>query len=382
MQQRRRTSLRTERTWTLNQATYDAANELTSWGGLVPTYDADGEMTTDVNGNQYSWNARNQLTAISGTTSAAFGYDAFGRRISKAIGAASVSFQYDGPNRIAETSGGATAWLLPGALDEYFQRTDANGSTVPLMDALGSTIGMTDGTGSLGTTYWYDPFGGTTVGGATNGNSSQFAGRESDESGLYYNRARYYSTATRRFLSEDPLGFAGSGTNLYAYAANNPISLRDPFGLSSRPNSPFANPALWALMIGTEVAGGGPEDPLADAAVAEEIAAAEEAAGAATPETYVIGRQPDVADFIAANGTDGYNFLNLPDGEWSPEINAQWVQQGIDDGANFQIASDLNSANTFNGGQFNDGFTVFGVELGQLFNAGYSLPLGSGVLIP
>jgi hypothetical protein len=48
-----------------------------------------------------------------------------------------------------------------------------------------------------------------------------------------YYRARYYNPTTGRFLSEDPMGFAGSGTNLYAYARNNPISNRDPLGLCS-----------------------------------------------------------------------------------------------------------------------------------------------------
>jgi hypothetical protein len=47
-------------------------------------------------------------------------------------------------------------------------------------------------------------------------------------------RARYYNPATGRFLSEDPIGFAGSGTNFYAYAADNPISYRDPTGLANQ----------------------------------------------------------------------------------------------------------------------------------------------------
>ncbi|MGB6871088.1 MAG: RHS repeat-associated core domain-containing protein, partial [Acidobacteriaceae bacterium] len=214
----------------MNQATYDAANELTSWDGLVPTYDADGEMTADVNGNQYIWNARNQLTAISGANVASFGYDAFGRRISRGVGAQSISFQYDGLNRIAETSGGVTASLLPGALDEYFQRIDSSGTTFPITDALGSTIGMTDASGALATTYWYDPFGATTIGGAASANATQFAGRENDGTGLYSYRSRYYNPAIDRFISEDPTGFQ-AGMNEYAYVADDPLSFIDPFGL-------------------------------------------------------------------------------------------------------------------------------------------------------
>ena len=43
-------------------------------------------------------------------------------------------------------------------------------------------------------------------------------------------RARYYNPATGRFLSEDPLGFAGSGPNLYAYAGDSPTNATDPSG--------------------------------------------------------------------------------------------------------------------------------------------------------
>ena len=58
--------------------------------------------------------------------------------------------------------------------------------------------------------------------------SYAYAGREFDGLGIDYYRARYYNPATGRFISEDPTGFAGSGTNLYAYAAGDPIDLIDP----------------------------------------------------------------------------------------------------------------------------------------------------------
>ena len=44
-------------------------------------------------------------------------------------------------------------------------------------------------------------------------------------------RARYYSPYLCRFLNADPIGFSG-GSNWFAYADGNPISLNDPFGLS------------------------------------------------------------------------------------------------------------------------------------------------------
>ena len=36
-----------------------------------------------------------------------------------------------------------------------------------------------------------------------------------------------------RFLSEDPIGYEGSGENLYRYAENDPVNLSDPMGLDA-----------------------------------------------------------------------------------------------------------------------------------------------------
>src|ERR1700730_6884450 len=43
--------------------------------------------------------------------------------------------------------------------------------------------------------------------------------------------ARYYNPALGRFISEDPIGFAGGQANLYAYVGNDPVDFTDPFGL-------------------------------------------------------------------------------------------------------------------------------------------------------
>ena len=93
---------------------------------------------------------------------------------------------------------------------------------------------MVNSGGSITTEYTYDPFGNTTTLGSQNSNVFQFTGRENEGNGLYYYyRARYYSPVLGRFISQDPLGFAGSGPNLYAYAADDPINLSDPLGLDS-----------------------------------------------------------------------------------------------------------------------------------------------------
>ncbi|WP_429088472.1 RHS repeat domain-containing protein, partial [Aeromonas veronii] len=50
-----------------------------------------------------------------------------------------------------------------------------------------------------------------------------------DETGLHYNRHRYYQPETGRFITPDPIGLAG-GLNNYQYAPN-PIGWVDPLGL-------------------------------------------------------------------------------------------------------------------------------------------------------
>jgi len=47
---------------------------------------------------------------------------------------------------------------------------------------------------------------------------------------LYYFRARYFDPRAGRFISKDPIGFAGGDVNLYRYVQNNPVNYADPYG--------------------------------------------------------------------------------------------------------------------------------------------------------
>jgi RHS repeat-associated protein len=58
---------------------------------------------------------------------------------------------------------------------------------------------------------------------------------EDEETGLYYNRFRYYSPEEGMYLSQDPIGLAGNNPTLYGYVQD-PNSWIDVFGLDITPN--------------------------------------------------------------------------------------------------------------------------------------------------
>src|SRR5206468_3310903 len=128
------------------------------------------------------------------------------------------SVQYDGIDSAAEYNGVtlAASSLFVG-IDQFVTRSTQAGTYYPLIDGLGSVIAMTDNTGKIQTQYLYDPYGKTTAAGLLLDNNYQFTGREQEALGLYSYRARYYNSLLGRFISEDPLGFAG-GVNSYTYA--------------------------------------------------------------------------------------------------------------------------------------------------------------------
>jgi len=238
----------------LASATYDAANQIATWGSTTFIYDANGNLTND-GPKTYTWNSRNQLTGLSGTASASFSYDGVGRRRAKTIAGVTTGFLYDGLNTVQELSGGSgSANILPGSsVDEWLARTDPAGTRYFMTDALGSTLALVDAAGAVQTQYSYEPFGDSTLTGASSANQFEFTGRENDGTGLLYYRARYHIPRVQRFASEDPIGFMG-GLNMFAYAGNTPALLVDPAGLKP---SPFFGP-LFGLGIPWPFRGPGP----------------------------------------------------------------------------------------------------------------------------
>jgi RHS repeat-associated protein len=120
-------------------------------------------------------------------------------------------------------------------VDQLFARVGADGTVAWLLtDHLGSVRLVTDGSGVVKDTITYDAYGNiTSETDPSWGGLYKWSGRQVDvETGLQYNRARWYDPTTGRWTSQDPLGFKAGDSNLYRYAQNAPLKSTDPSGRS------------------------------------------------------------------------------------------------------------------------------------------------------
>ena len=130
-------------------------------------------------------------------------------------GKENTKFIYDGLDVLVDDNGGILTKYLNGAgIDNKLRVQTGSDVKYFLTDHLGSTNGLADSTGNLSASTNYDSFGN-----ATNANFPtryQFTGREFDSfTGLHYYRNRWYDANLGRFISEDPIGFAGGDVNLF-----------------------------------------------------------------------------------------------------------------------------------------------------------------------
>ncbi len=218
---------------------YNSANQLTSYtqNGGSPTslsYDNNGQLTGDGT-NTYTWNDRQELTAITGgSPTASFTYDPLGRRSSATFAATTTQYLYDSDTVVQEQDGSSTPtvnYLANPSSGATYTRDDGSNVQDLLTDIRGSTIALASSSGTVATSYTYDPFGNPTTTGTASANTHQYINRELDPTSLVYDGARYYSPTTNRFISQDPAGLSGDpNANLYAYSGDDPINYLDPSG--------------------------------------------------------------------------------------------------------------------------------------------------------
>jgi RHS repeat-associated protein len=226
----------------LASASYDAANQITTWGGVGFTYDANGNLATD-GSKTYTWNARNLLEGIAGPINATFDYDGLGRRRRKTLGGLTTEFVHDGFKPVQELAEGVpSANLLKHfGTDEYLTRTATSGSRQFLLDGRGTTVALTDAIALIAAEYTYEPSGRLSVTGSPDGNNIASAGWEVDDTGLYYLTPRYLDPRLHRFVEEDPFREGNDPSNPTLYemqypSQDGPPPGRPPDGTPGVPN--------------------------------------------------------------------------------------------------------------------------------------------------
>jgi RHS repeat-associated protein len=224
-------------------------------------YDDEGNRLTKtviVSGEveEYEWDHRNRLTAITERTSATgavtkttdYEYDVFNHRLSKSIDAdgtgtgtaVNTHVIRDGENIVLQyghANNVTNRYVHGPSVDQILADEQASGNRLwPLTDKQGTVRDVADydsGITSIANHLAYDSYGKiTSETNAAIDHVFAYTGSErDDESDLYYHGMRYVDPAVVHYLSEDPMSFAAGDSNLSRYVANSPLNFTDGAGL-------------------------------------------------------------------------------------------------------------------------------------------------------
>jgi RHS repeat-associated protein len=178
-------------------------------------------------------------------------YDAMGRRLCSRTGESKRQFYWDGDRLAAEVfpDGHVRIYqyasresLVPMGFTEY-DHQEAAQSSGRSYHVFSNPVGMPlHIENEQGDVVWWacriDPYGSIELRpGATLEYNLRWPGHYYDpETGLHYNRYRYYDPLLGRYLQSDPIGYKGSPVNLYAYCANPSVQV-DLLGLDHPDNA-------------------------------------------------------------------------------------------------------------------------------------------------
>ncbi|WP_211252060.1 RHS repeat domain-containing protein, partial [Vibrio rhizosphaerae] len=228
-----------------------SGNQLLFQGDCHYQYDEFGNLIQEARGTQqslvttYAYDCQHRLIRVEKPdgSSAEYRYDAFGRRIHKAV------TDKTGQTRQTEFLWQGDKLLAESGEHHYQTYLYEYGSFKPLalvtgegadnatpyfyhLDQIGTPLEITDATGAVAWSVDYHSYGNVAYQRKAEIVSPlRFQGQYYDaETGLHYNRHRYYSPGTGRFITPDPIGLAG-GLNNYQYVKN-PTGWVDPLGLT------------------------------------------------------------------------------------------------------------------------------------------------------
>ncbi|WP_249365170.1 RHS repeat-associated core domain-containing protein [Pseudoalteromonas sp. S201] len=256
-----------------DSSTATVASELSEDDGVITgitdadrlTHFGDSDFHYDEFGNQIretgkgiktrrEYNAFNQLSCFNNNgTLTQYDYDPLGRRIAKHTEQGKIDYIWDNDQLIGEYQHGEYTWYInlpnqfhPVALikqgEVYYYH----------LDQLNTPRFMTNNKAEVVWENQADVYGYEEPEADADTNKEntftqpiRFQGQYLDEeSGLHYNRYRYYSPKQQRFINQDPIGLVG-GINHYQYAPN-PVNWVDPFGLLCKEGQAKVKAALDA----------------------------------------------------------------------------------------------------------------------------------------
>lgn len=212
-------------------------------GNLVQREDPDGGVWT------YAWDGAGRLRTVITAAGAevSFAYDPLGRRVSKTAGGKTTAWIWDGDVVLHEQRGEAdsnanagvaapedvTTWIFDPDRFAPAARLGPEGTHSVVTDHLGTPLCLLD---EHGAAHWQgslDAWGKASVTGDASLCPWRFPGQYEDaETGLYYNRFRYYDAGLGGYISRDPTRLSGS-LALHAYVRD-PVAWFDPLGLTAR----------------------------------------------------------------------------------------------------------------------------------------------------
>lgn len=264
--------------------THNLQNEITGISGATtPTYDANGNLTTDEAGRTLKYDAWNRLVEVrnsSSTLVATYRYDGLTRRVRETHVSSTTDLYYSAAWQVLEERVGGNptasyAWS-PMYVDAMIARdrdTDANGTLderlYVIHDANFNVVALVDTSGAVVERFAYDAFGGFATMTGTFGSRSatqydwhyQHQGLRFDAAtGSYNVRNREYGPNVGRWTQNDPMGFKAHDVNLTRAFSNSPASYIDPSGLWSwrgAAKGTFIGSMIGAPLGPVGIAGGG-----------------------------------------------------------------------------------------------------------------------------
>jgi RHS repeat-associated protein len=264
---------------TTQTRTHNSQNQITSISGsTTPTYDNNGNTTTDQNGKSLVFDAWNRLVAYKsgGTVLVSYALDALNRRIIENPGTQRVLYYSASWQVLEEDVSGSFqdqyVWS-PVYVDAMIERDRPTERLYVQQDANWNVTAVIDTTGTVQERYIYDPYGApsfldsswnTRVSSLFAWNYLHQGGRYDTTTGLYSFRNRDLSAALGRWTEMDPLEFGAGDNNFYRYVDNEPSTHVDPSGLQPVPGDPFPgmpayppkDPKEDYFVVGTEPSNG------------------------------------------------------------------------------------------------------------------------------